>query len=476
MQFKRFKMSAAAAILGCTMTAITATASAAVMDLQVRVIERRGFEAVVWGMSAVNFDLMVQAMARLAGGDTSSNKIVYWSRPSSWKNQTLTPNPDTIYLMPFFDTSKVGPVVLEIPPEGAGTIVGSIDDAWQTALEDVGPAGADKGKGGRYLILPPGYDGEVPGGYIVLRANTYSGFALLRSNLKGRTDAEIANAVEYGKRVKLYPLKDAAAPGRTMFLDANDTLFDSTIPYDARIFESLDRVVQREPWLTRDKVMIDMLKTIGIEKGQPFRPDDDTQAALRSAAKEAHQWLDKQYEAQFAQPYYGGTHWALPVSAALVQGLGDNFADPNRYPVDARGMTYTIGFFSAKKLGTGQFYLATTRDGAGGMLDGARTYRLRVPAQAPVRQYWSATVYDRATHTLVRDTAWSSRASNDPNVQKNADGSVDLYFSPQAPAGKESNWIPTRANGQFEILLRFYGPEKPLFDKTWRLPDLEQAS
>ncbi|VXB77919.1 conserved exported hypothetical protein [Burkholderia sp. 8Y] len=456
--------------------ALSLNAAAAVMNLQVRAIERRGVEAVIWGMSAVNYDLMVQAMSRLPGVGTGSNKIVYWSKPASWKNQTLTPNPDTIYVMPFFDTSKAGPVVLEIPAQGGGTIVGSIDDAWQTALEDVGPAGADKGKGGRYLILPPGYTGKVPSGYIVLRSSTYSGFALLRSNFAGRSAADIAKAVEYGKRVRLYPLKEAAAPAATVFIDANEAVFDSTIPYDERFFESLNRIVQTEPWLTRDKAMIDTLKTIGIEKGRPFKPDEDTLAALRAAAKEAHDWLDMQYDAQFAHPYFQGTHWALPVSPALVKGLGDNFADPDQYPVDARGMTYTIGFFSAKVLGAGQFYLATARDRDGQVLNGARSYRLHVPANAPVDQYWSATVYDRATHALVRDTAWSSRASNDASLQKNADGSVDVYFGPQAPAGKEANWIPTRADVPFEILFRFYGPSKPLYDKTWQLPDLELAS
>jgi hypothetical protein len=239
-------------------------------DLARRTVERRAVEAVIWGMPAVNFELLYQATVK-AGG--AWNQVVYWSRPLDWKNQTLTPNPDTIYLFPFFNTKEVGPLVLEIPPADGGSITGSIDDAWQCALEDVGPAGVDKGKGGKYLILPPGYKGRVPAGYIPLVSETYAGFAVLRSNLKSGSEADIAKAVAYGKRVKIYPLAQAANPPPTKFADAADVVYDSTIPYDMRFFEALDQFVQREPWLERDKAMIDQLKSIGIEKGKAFNPD-----------------------------------------------------------------------------------------------------------------------------------------------------------------------------------------------------------
>jgi hypothetical protein len=168
-----------------------------------RVIEHRAVEAVIWGMPAVNFDLLYQGMVQAKG---AWNQIVYWSRLPDWKNQTLTPNPDTIYFFPFFNTKDVGPMVLEIPPADEGSITGSVDDAWQTALEDVGPAGVDQGRGGKYLILPPGYKDPVPAGYIALPSDTYAGYAVLRSNLRSGSDADIAKAVAYGMRVKLYPL------------------------------------------------------------------------------------------------------------------------------------------------------------------------------------------------------------------------------------------------------------------------------
>lgn len=257
-------------------------------DLTRRTLERRAIEAVIWGMPAVNFDRMYQAMVHDTKAGEGSNKIVFWSRPLSWKNQTLTPNPDTIYLMPFFNTKDVGPVVLEIPPADTGSINGSVDDCWQTAIEDVGPAGVDKGKGGKYLILP-GYKEHVPSGYIPMPSATYQSYALLRSNLTSSSDADITKAVAYGKRVKVYPLSQAAHPPATQFVDAIDVVFDATIPYDMRFFQSLDRMVQMEPWLTRDKAMIDQLKSIGIEKGKPFNPDAATQETLsKLSSKRMH--------------------------------------------------------------------------------------------------------------------------------------------------------------------------------------------
>jgi hypothetical protein len=440
-------------------------------ELAERALRRRAVEAVIWGMPAVNFELLCQAMLKTKG---AYNHIVYWSRLFDWKNQTLTPNPDTIYLFGFINTKDVGPVVLEVPPADEGSITGSVDDAWQTAIEDVGPAGVDKGKGGKYLILPPDYNARVPDGFIAMPSETYTSAAFLRSNIKSRSDADVANAVAYGKRIKLYPLSQAAVPQPTIFFDAIDMVYDSTIPYDLRFFQSLNRFVQNEPWLERDRAMIDQLKSIGIEKGKPFNPDANRREILEQAAREAHDWLEAKYETVFSPPYYEGSHWAVPALPEVIEGMSTCFANHDSYPVDGRGVLYSFAYFSAKHLGRGQFYLMTINDKADQAFDGAGTYRLNVPVDAPVRLYWSATVYDRATHALIRDMAWSSCSSHKPGLQKNADGSVDIYFGPKAPAGKESNWIPTSTNGKFEVLFRLYGPEKPLFDKTWRLPDIEK--
>jgi hypothetical protein len=454
--------------------AIAAVAQAQTLsteDVARRAVERRAVEAVIWGMPAVNTELMFQAMAKLGG---KPNQIVYWSGLLDWKNQTLTPNPDVIYFMAFFDT-KDGPVVIEIPPADDGVINGSIMDPWQAALEDVGPAGVDKGTGGKYLITPPGYQVASPGGYIVLPSGNYQGYALLRSILKSGSDADVKTAVAYGKRIKLYPLSQAANPPETVFIDAMGKVYDSTIPYDLRFFQSLDRFVQNEPWLVRDKAMIDQLKGMGIEKGKPFNPDEPTKAILNAAAREAHAWLDLKYQTMFA-PYYEGRRWVFPIAPDVIKGLQTQFENPDSYPVEGRGVTYTMAFFSTKHSGIGQYYLMTLKDKDGQGLEGAKAYRLMVPANAPVKQYWSATAYDRETHALIREMPRAGRSSQSPGLQANADGSVDIWFAPKAPAGKESNWVPTSVDGKFEVLFRFYGPEKPVFDKTWSLPDIERIA
>src|SRR5882672_8395445 len=299
-------------------------------ELAKHIIKRRAIETVIWGMPAVNFDLLYQGLVQ-AGG--AWNQVVYWSRLPDWKNQTLTPNPNVIYVFPFFDTKEVGPMVMEIPVAEGGSITGSVDDAWQSALEDVGPAGVDQGKGGKYLILPPGYKDSVPEGYIALQSDTYRSYAILRSNLASSSDADVAKAVAYGKRVKLYPLSQAANPAPKKFVDAIDVVFDSTIQYDLRFFQALDRFVQHEPWLIRDKAMIDMLRSIGIEKGKPFKPDPVAQAILNDAAAEAHAWLDIGYEAVFSPPFFKQSRWALPASKEVAEGMPSFFSDPNAYPV-----------------------------------------------------------------------------------------------------------------------------------------------
>ena len=442
------------------------------MSLESRAIDRRAIEAVNWGIPVVNFDRMHQAAVQAGAG---FNQIVYWSGLAGWKNQTLTPNPDLIYFKPFFDTKEVGPMVLEIPPAGNdGSITGTIMDVWQAALEDVGPAGIDKGAGGKFLILPPGYTDTTHFGYIVLPSSTYEGFALLRSVLKTRDAAGVKQAVDYGLKIKLYPFSQASNPPETKRVDVLGKVFDSTINYDLTFFTSLNRIVQYEPWLERDKAMIDMLRSIGIEQGKPFAPDAKTQATLTAAAKEAHAWFNARYETAFA-PYFDGRKWFIPATPELMAVAASFYEEVNAYPIDARGLTDYWAFSTVKHLGEGQFYLMSILDALGKPFDGNKNYHLRVPANAPVTQYWSAVVYDRATHTLIREASSQGKSSQTEGLKINADGSVDLYFGPNAPEGYEANWSPTNPGGQFEVLFRLYGPQKPLFDKTWVLPDIEEV-
>ncbi len=278
----------------------------------------------------------------------------------------------------------------------------------------------------------------------------------------------------YGKRVKVYPLSRASNPPATVFTDVKDVDFDSTIRYDASFFEGLNRIVQSEPWLDRDRVMIDQLKSLGIEKGKPFAPTAATRETLDAAIREAHMCLAARYDAGLP-PFFDGTHWTFPAPQQLIKDVQAGLTDLNSYPVDERGLAYHYAYIGIKRLGAGQFYMISIKDKDGESYDGGKTYRLTVPPNAPVEQYWSVTAYDRETHALIKNVDRASRASNSTEVKKNADGSVDLYFGPKAPAGNESNWVPTDPARKFELMVRFYAPTKALFEKAWKLPDVEKV-
>jgi hypothetical protein len=440
-------------------------------DLARRTIERRAVEAVIWSMPAVNTDFMLQEML----GKTAAKvgQVVYWGRPLDWHNQTLTPNPDALYFMAFFNT-KDGPVVLDLPPGDAnGSFNANIVTTWQMPLEDAGLLGFDKGAGGKYLVLPPGYTGPKPDGYTALQSDVFGGYMLFRANLKSHSDADVANAIAYGKRMKIYALTQADNPPATVFTDAKDVTFDATIRYDASFFGHLDRVVQAEPWLQRDRAMIDQIKSLGIEKGKPFSPTPQTTKLLNAGAQEAHSILDGLYEKGWGS-FFG--QWRPAGAAEVVKMQATAYADPDSYPIDLRGMTYSYGYVGIKRLGVGQFYLIAIKDKGGTSFDGSKTYRLTVPPNVPIEQYWSVTVYDRQTHALVRNMSRASRSSQITAMAKNTDGSVDVYFGPKAPSGKEANWVPTDPKRGFELMFRLYAPKKEFFDKVWVLPDAERTA
>lgn len=442
-------------------------------DLASRAIERRAVEAVIWGMPAVNYDLMLQEM--LTKTDGKVGQVIYWGRPLDWHNQTLTPNPDALYFISFFNT-QAGPVVLDLPPGNEnGSFNGNIVTVWQMPLEDAGLLGYDKGKGGKYLVLPPGYTNAVPDGYIPLHSDTLGGYMLLRANFKSHGEADVQAAIAYGKRMKVYPLAQADNPPPTVFTDVQNVDFDSTIRYDESFFEHLNRMVQSEPWIDRDRVMIDTLKTLGIEKGKPFNPDGATKAQLNAGVQEAKVLLETKYDAGFPPFFSEASHWMFPTYPDLVKAMQSAYNDPDSYPVDHRGVAYSYAYIGIKRLGAGQMYLISIRDKDGNAFDGGKNYKLTVPPEVPVKQYWSVTAYDRQTHALIKGMSRASRSSQIPELQRNTDGSINIYFGPKAPEGKESNWVPTDLNRKFELMARFYGPTKALFEKTWKLPDVEEV-
>jgi hypothetical protein len=377
--------------------------------------------------------------------------------------------------MAFLNTKDVGPIVIEAPPAtGDGSLNANFVNVWQAPLEDAGLLGVDKGAGVKLLMLPPDWSDPVPAGYEALQPGTWCSYGLIRSNLRSHAPRDVAASLAYAKRVKVYPLSQAADPPATRFTDVQDVYFDSTIRYDDSFYVGLNRVVQSEPWLDRDRVMIDMLKTLGIEQGKPFAPSDTDRQALREAAEEAHAELAARYDAGLP-PFFQGTHWSYPAPLGMIAAAQAGFADVDSYPIDERGMAYHYAYIGLKRLGAGQFYMINIKDGSGRDYDGAKTYHLRVPPNAPVDQYWSLTAYDRESHALIKGMHRASRASNAAEVKANADGSVDLYIGPTVPDGMQTNWIPTDPARKFELMFRAYGPTKAFFEKAWTLPDVEEV-
>lgn len=441
----------------------------AARNAPLQLLYSRAFEAVIWGMPAVNFERMCQTFIHDANG--SMNEVVYWSRTSDWKNQTLMPNSDFIFFMPFFDTKHVGPMILEIPAYANGIIAGTIHDCWQNMLAQIGEDGKS-GNRERYLILPPDYNGSTPVDYIAVKSNYYQGYALLRSVLKSNSMDDVAAAVSFARQIRLYPLSKAGNPPPTIFEDAADIIFDATIQYDLRFFQALNRIVQYEPWVSRDKVMIDILKTIGIEKGRLFKPNLRTQEILDEAAHDVREWFRTNFESLFF-PCYEGRQWMTFPPTETVEG-DSGFENNDFYAVGHRGFLFSYALSTATQLSPEYFCLIAIRDKVAEPLNGSNEYRLQVPDCSALCEYWSVTLYDRDTHSLIRDVRRVSQSSRNPELQKRSNGTIDIFFSPLPPKEKASNWIPTLPKTNIEVCIRFYAPGKELLDKKWKVPDVER--
>ncbi|OIV39961.1 DUF1214 domain-containing protein [Flavobacterium johnsoniae] len=440
-------------------------------EISEKIIYSRALQSVVWGIPAVNYDRIYQAFLSVGG---SNNQIAYSTKPGNWKNQLLTPNADAVFALVFFDTMISGPLVLEIPQAAEFTILGTIMTCWQLPLEDVGTDGADQGNGSHYLILPPNYKDTVPTGYTVLSSPNSQGYALLRCMPKSDKDIDLARAIIYMEQIKLYPLANLEVGNSTSYIDITDKNFDAVIKYDISFFESLHRIVQEEPWLERDMLMVDILKEIGIEKDKPFTPDVKKRKILLEAVSDAKEYLDKRYEGYKA--FYKSSKWFFPADPSLLNSWFSGFKENDIYPIDARAAAYYWGFGSLKRTKStiSQFYLFLICDRYGNKLDGSQRYKLTLPADVPVNKYWSVTAYNRSTHSYIKGVAYSSRSSlsQDLRINKN-DGTITIFFGPEPPDELHSNWIPVRANENFELVFRFYGVEKPILEKKWILPDVE---
>jgi hypothetical protein len=426
----------------------------------------------VWGMPIVSVYAMREAFFRDAGARYGD--IVYWSQPADWKVQLTTPNASSYYVYFNFNT-KEGPVVLDFPAaEGAG-LFGTLLDAWQIPLSDVGPEGEDKGKGGRYLIIPPVYNEKLPEGYIPLFLETYNGYALFRAIPASSSPADRDKAIDLIKKMRLYPLNNSKNPPAQKHIDLSGQLFDGVVHFDETFFYALSKMINEEPAETRDLIVLSQLLSIGIVKGKDFTPNAGTLEILKTALAEVHSSF--MFETVKAvEPFWKGAHWGLHKTLDPETGFSLSTYEGEKCEVEARVPGYFMGFAPPKNLGGDTFDLAGTVDSTCSPLRGEKNYYLHVPPNVPARQYWEVTVYDAETNSFFKNSPVVSIDSFNTNVKRNGDGSVDIYFGASAPAGKENNWIYTAPRKGWWTYFRFYGPVEAVFNKTWSMDDIEEIS
>ena len=454
------------------LTAIySGSAIAEAADWQTRLARERGFEAVIWSMPAVSMIALRDAYFGLGGG---YNTVYYLTKPPTALQEAITPNNQTPYVNVLLSTRQ-GPVVLDIPPASEQTaIFGSATDVWQVPVTDIGPAGQDEGKGGKYLFLPPGYKDEVPEGYLPVQLELYDVFVALRLIPLG--DTSFSEAGEYAKKINAYPLSEADNPPAGTYIDISGKHLPTLPTYDIDFFMKIDQLIQNEPLLERDKVMGGMLSSLGIEKGTTFKPDPTLKDALNEAAKDGYAYLEHMFETPgySTEVYWPGAQWLAirrPSEDGFVYDEGDTLL------IDERGSLFHWATFVPRQLGKATAYVMATRDADGELLSGKGVYKLRVPATVPASDFWSVIAYSKKTKAFIyNDIDRVGLSSYDKEALKtNDDGSVDIYFGETAPKGFESNRIPT-AGEDFFLLFRLYGPEEPFFDKSFKLPDVERVN
>lgn len=439
------------------------------LNLAERMLHRRAVDAVIWSMPIVNFQAMRDGLKN--DGGLATNAVGYHSKVQNWKLQTTTNNNTTPYVFIFWNV-KNGPVVIDIPPTGDGVgLFGTLMGAWQRPLQDIGDNGFDAGRGAKYLILPPNYQGAYPPGYVSLKQKTYNGYTLIRPIISDTSDANLEKAENHVKQIKVYPLAQAANPPMTRYIDLYDKDIDGVAHFDASYFERIDRMIQEENLEQRDMAFLGLLKSIGIEKGARFNPSDRHQEIFADAAREAHEYMIENYLDRVTPPFYPDSEW---YSAVPVNGVptGFDWDMPNYLDYDGRGSGYFAFYTSVKNLGAASFYLKTSRDSAGQRFNGSNDYKLIVPRDVPVRDFWSVIAYRAEDATWFDDQPHAGIASSDEGVQVNDDGTIDVYFSPEPPLGKEANWVPTTSGEEYFLYFRTYGPKDELFTKEWRLNDM----
>lgn len=426
---------------------------------------QRAVQAYLWSVPLVAMQALHE---RLQKQDPSLQSVTIFEDLLPPSTRVFTGNNTTLYAISTFIIEPDDPVVLEIP---AGAVLGMINNAWQQSLADLGPPGPDKGEGGTYLLLPPGYEGEVPAtGYIVRQSDSFQNYYLLRAFDTGRA------GVEKLQEIRAYRWSERGDPPDMRPYNASPLGMDLAYPVKDGYFEVLARAVVNEHPREQDKAMLGILATLGIAPGQPFEPDARMQKILAEAAEVGNAMAaNLSFNARLAEARV----WPGRQYAIIFLGGNPRYENEERQMLDERTNFAHQAFSTAQSMalelvGQGSAYFAGFKDGDGAWLSGSNTYRLNVPADVPARTFWAVNVYDTGTRSMIDTEQGVPGIDGSYDLIRNEDGSVDIVMGPTAPEGMESNWIQTIPERGFFIYFRLYGPEQPWFDRTWKLDDIER--
>jgi hypothetical protein len=382
----------------------------------------------------------------------------------------LTGNTESLYAFVVFDLKKDGPTVFEVPPG----VMGPLDDHNFLFVADIGPTGMDKGQGGKYLLLPPDYEGDVPEGYFVVRSKTYANFSFIRANAAkvGYGD----KALEYYRRyARVYPLK--TGPRAPVVKNVTGIPWNSLVPEDGSAFQWMHEIISYEPAEAFGKELLGRLASLGIKRGKSFNPDARMRKIFEKAAQEGVA-MSRVIAFESRQPdarVYKDLKWESPFI-----GNSSTFDPEGYFNLEARttfhftadGITPAMAMQMPE--GKGSRYQTTYKDAKGNYLDGGKNYKLTMPPNVPVALFWSVTLYDPWTRCELHSRPYPSISSQrTPAPATNADGSIDIYFAAEKPKGiPEQNWIPTLPDRGFFAYIRYYGPLKAFNDKSWKPNDV----
>ncbi|MFH6968889.1 DUF1254 domain-containing protein [Flavobacterium sp. FlaQc-28] len=382
----------------------------------------------------------------------------------------LTANTESMYALGWLNL-KDGPVVVESPPN----TLGLVDDFWFHYVTDLGLAGPDKGKGGKFIFVPPGYKGKIPTGYFVFKPKTYNLLFGTRGFVVNGDTKSTAENIK--KNLRIYPLSKAVNPSKTNFVNVSGKSFSTIHSMDYNFFKEINEVVQEESNDAMDSETLGLLASIGIEKGKPFNPDERMKKILTEAASvgnataRANAYRSRLTDSFFFPNSAWGTYFIG--GSYLFEHEGVRMLDARSYMFFyATGITPAMAI---QKVGAGSAYAAAFVDAQKKPFDGGKTYHLHLPPNIPAKQFWSVVLYDNQTRSMLQtDQQFPSISSQKKETQVNADSSVDLYFGPKSPAGKENNWVQTIPDKGWSIILRLYGPQQSWFDKTWKPGEIEE--